>query len=605
MEQSSSRLYSENLSQEAQKILAVLRAQSLHAARRSHSYSYNHRQIVERYNGSQREPWAQSSWSMSQEESKEGDSDRPWFRPQVSSYSTSYRDASHQPQSSQTSACYQHSQTPDCSLSSQASSGSSSCWDSSLHRQVTQTEAHYRCSQIYSHRKCSEPPACPSSQALSFTQHEETVASFSHRDRYTLSLQTPERLCEHQATPWRNSAEEIRPPFIHNLSPYDEDPDEGLCPTTEHPNTHKAEPTLACHRLSSCHIVSEETDNDASGAQKENKDTESWHITREKLDHTVVSDSQTKWKLSLSTPSAEVISEEDGGILNHKSAEEVQQIFYSENIMQAGAAEMSDRGHKVQEDAPIPDERGSANEMEGHTPSETNENTSVERNLNSIFTTSLDDSVLCYSKQAKLGQEEDNDLEYRVDRSEIKGVEHLLGIEKIELSVGRHTGSPKKISISLEREEHKVSHCQSENTQGMSQTVTETAEKQHIENPLMQCEPTKLVLGDTAADNPERTTEERGDVMEVIMGLQRESIAGIDTSIEEKMETEQHHYSDVPTRESQNETNNREVNELPETGERGEDRNVSAVPPVDSQNESTSADFSHLSFIGVAMTEQS
>lgn len=44
MEQSSSRLYSGPLSLEAQKILAVLRAQSLHAARRNHNYSYNHRQ---------------------------------------------------------------------------------------------------------------------------------------------------------------------------------------------------------------------------------------------------------------------------------------------------------------------------------------------------------------------------------------------------------------------------------------------------------------------------------------------------------------------------------------------------------------------------------
>lgn len=130
-----------------------------------------------------------------------------WFRPlsrsQMSSYSTSYHDSSNQRQSSQTSACYQHLQTSDCSLSSQASSCSSSWWDSSSQRQTSQTEAYYQPSQIYSHRKHSEPPAYQSSQTLSFTQHEvsETTASSSHRDMNTLSLQIPQRLSEHQATP--------------------------------------------------------------------------------------------------------------------------------------------------------------------------------------------------------------------------------------------------------------------------------------------------------------------------------------------------------------------------------------------------------------------
>lgn len=130
---------------------------------------------------------------------------RPWSRPQVSSFSTSYHDSFNQWQSWQTSACYQSSQTPDCSLSSQASSCSSSCWDSSLQREASQTEAYYQCSQIYSHRKYSEPPAYQSNQTQSFTQHgmTETSASFSHRDRYTLSLQIPQSPFEHQATPWR------------------------------------------------------------------------------------------------------------------------------------------------------------------------------------------------------------------------------------------------------------------------------------------------------------------------------------------------------------------------------------------------------------------
>uniref|UniRef100_UPI0037E9352C DNA polymerase nu n=1 Tax=Semicossyphus pulcher TaxID=241346 RepID=UPI0037E9352C len=162
MEQSSNRLYSGPLSQAAQKILAVLRVQSLHEARRNQSYSYNHRQM-ERFYGSQRESLAQSSWSMSQEEeSGEGGTER------------SYRDSSNQPQSPQTSAYYQHSQTPDCSLSSRASSRSSPCWDLTLQRQ---TETYHQRSQIYSHRKRSEPPEYRSNQTLSLTQHEAANGS--------------------------------------------------------------------------------------------------------------------------------------------------------------------------------------------------------------------------------------------------------------------------------------------------------------------------------------------------------------------------------------------------------------------------------------------
>ncbi|XP_070849889.1 DNA polymerase nu [Chaetodon trifascialis] len=73
MERSGGSLYSGPLSQAAQKILAALRAQSLHAARRNRSFSYDHRQIMERYHGSQRELLAQSSRSMSQEESRDTD----------------------------------------------------------------------------------------------------------------------------------------------------------------------------------------------------------------------------------------------------------------------------------------------------------------------------------------------------------------------------------------------------------------------------------------------------------------------------------------------------------------------------------------------------
>ncbi|XP_076581726.1 DNA polymerase nu [Chaetodon auriga] len=81
MERSGSTLYSGPLSQAAQKILAALRAQSLHAARRNRSHSYNHGQIMERCHGSQRELLAQSSRSMSQEESRDTDRSTDEIRP--------------------------------------------------------------------------------------------------------------------------------------------------------------------------------------------------------------------------------------------------------------------------------------------------------------------------------------------------------------------------------------------------------------------------------------------------------------------------------------------------------------------------------------------
>ncbi|CAB1421449.1 unnamed protein product [Pleuronectes platessa] len=219
MEQSSCRLYSGPLSQAAQKILAVLQVQR---------NSNNHRPM-ERFYDSQREPWVQSSSSnMSHEERKDRGTDRPWSRPQVS-----HHDSPSERQISRTSADYQCSQTPESSLSSQAascSSSSSSCWDPALQRGTSQTEARYQCSQAYSHRKHSQPPSYQSSQAPSSIQCE--AETFSHRDRYNLSLQVPARLSEDQ---WRDNTEEIRPSFILSLSPDDRSPDEVLFPTVENP----------------------------------------------------------------------------------------------------------------------------------------------------------------------------------------------------------------------------------------------------------------------------------------------------------------------------------------------------------------------------------
>ncbi|XP_033181618.1 uncharacterized protein LOC113125251 [Mastacembelus armatus] len=204
MEESSRRLYSGPLSQAAQKILIVLRSQSLQAARHDQRYSSNHRQM-ERYYGSHWEHCALSSRNMSREERRDRNTDHPQFSPQVS---TNHCDPSNERQSSQTLANCQYSQTPNNSMSSQAFCSPSS-WDFSPQRRMSKADAYYQHLQTYGDRNYSDPPSCQSSQTLSLSQHEasEAAASLSHRDRYTLSLQIPKRRSEHHL--WRNSSEEI------------------------------------------------------------------------------------------------------------------------------------------------------------------------------------------------------------------------------------------------------------------------------------------------------------------------------------------------------------------------------------------------------------
>ncbi|XP_018560666.1 DNA polymerase nu isoform X2 [Lates calcarifer] len=608
MEQSSSRLYSGPLSQAAQKILAVLRAQSNH--------SNNHRQM-ERYYGSQREPWAQSSRSMSQEKRKDRDTDRPWSRPQVSSFSTSHHSSSNEQQSSQTSAYYQYSQTLDSSLSSPASS----CWDSSFQRQTSQMEAYYQRSQTYSHRKYSQPPAYQSSQAPSFTQCEasEVAACYSLRDRFTLALQIPERPSEHQC---RNSTDKIRPSFILRLSPDDESPDEILFRTVEHPKAHKKEPGFACHPVSSCRKISVETDNGTIGAVKEKKVTKSWNILRNELEDAVASDSQLKWKRPQSDPAEEAISGEDGGVLHQQSESETiktgrihlppsgfvtsqetrcdaqslkpmrhldveeELIMDSENMTRAGTEQMSDRDNAMHSGA-----NGVKYEETGQM--DATSETHLGRDLDLACTSNMDkQSFHCYSEGSKSKQKEDNDPEYRLNTPGVKDVEQPPGIENKEIAVGYHSSSPENISVALERGNNKVNPCQAENLQVMGQT--ETAEEHHTEEALVQvqCEPTTLVLGENTANNLDRPTVERdviegGSEMETEIGRN----AGIRTGTEDEMETEEPHCSDVQLRDEQCEIDYREAKELPrgdtEPKERGIERDESVMPPVNSEDEST------------------
>ncbi|XP_069375239.1 uncharacterized protein [Paralichthys olivaceus] len=584
MEQSSCRLYSGPLSQAAQKILAVLQAQS---------NSNNHRQM-ERFYDSQREPWVQTSRNMNQEERKDRGTDRPWSRPQVSSFLTSHHDSFSERQISQTLADYQCSQTPESSLSSQATScSSSSCWIFSLQRETSQTEASYQCSQAYSHRKHSKPPSYQSSQAPSSIQcevSEKAAEIFSHRDKHNLSLQMPGKLPEHQ---WRNNTEEIRPSFIHSLSPDDRSPYEVLFPTVENPDTHKEEPVLTYHSVSSCHITSYDTDNSTSGPLK---DTKSWNIliNPNQLEGAVASDTRPKGKLLLSDSTEEATSGgEDEGILylqseaqtiktgrtllppsGYVTRQEASCYSNSPKLMRPVAVEedmeqtvdVSDDEHEIhngangvknkekgQVDATLQNKTGSPSEIKGLLMG-TNEITSVGRNM--------DQSFLCCSEIAKSGQKEDNDTVYKLNK--VKNVEHPPVIESKEIPVGCYTAS-------TERGTHTVN--------------PEVAPVQSEPNIIIQC--------DATADDLDRATEERVDeAMKSGSEVQTESRAnsGIQTGTEYEMETEQSH-SDVQIR---FETDCREAKESqrrdtkPE--EKGTERDESVMLQEDREDESTATE---------------
>ncbi|XP_051799579.1 uncharacterized protein LOC127532282 [Acanthochromis polyacanthus] len=538
---------------------------------------------------------------------------RPWSRPQVSSFSASHHNSSNERQSSQTS--YQYSQTPDSLLSSQASSCSSSCWDSSLQRQTCQTEAYYQRSQTYSHRKCSEPPACQSSQVPSFSQHEipETAASFCQRDRYTLSTQTPERPSEHQVTPWRNSTKEIRPSFILNRLPDEEDPDEMLLPTSEQPNSHKEEHP-ACHQVSSYLRICEETGN-ISSTQREMVTTESWNIAKKELEDADASGSRLQWKKPLFDPTEDTTrGGEDGDMLCMLSESDTIKTgkenlpssdfvtgqgrscdAHSHNLMrnivgekaikltvdlehmtEAGIHEdevMTGRGHK---DTALLNTKELANETGRIWIWGTKMISTLEGNLG-LSATDCDTSV------EMLGMQEGN-FEYRPGTSDFKEVQRSPAAKNGDTAVGHHTGSPEEIPLSLESRHHTSSDCLTKTLQDMGQTVTETAERDHAEpGPLVQSDPTNLVLSANSAANLERI-----DVTEVRLEGETESSTKANTG--HGMETGQAHCSDIQLRKRQCETNYREAIELPridtESGDRREDREELVLSPVDCEDKS-------------------
>ncbi|KAF7664462.1 hypothetical protein LDENG_00175690 [Lucifuga dentata] len=553
MEWTNSRLYSGPLSQPAQKILAFLRAQNPCSARCSHSNSNNHRQ-PERYYGSQREHQAQSS--RCEEERRERHTDGPWYRPRVSSLSSSYFESSNQTQGSHTLAYYQHSHTPDYSPPSQASS-SSSYWDSSLQRQSCRTRSHCQHSQTYSQRAYSQPT---DNQSRQRQLSQATVSS--HTDRYTLVLQTPERISLYQTAHLRNPTEEMRTSFI-----FSQGSDEAFFPITEHPKTNR-KPASACHPVPSRIKISDLTDNHTSVAPKA-----IWS------QDTVASDVDSNGMLLLSNLSEVPSTGEEDGDIYRKSAsgaikterlrlpssgnvtrletgydtsvpnptrqqgrnEGTRQMLDIENLMEAGGGHMSygeqemhDGANEVacQEmghgDAALQKEKRPNKEMEV-IRLRTNGNANLQKHLLSLCATNAVDTQFDCDPEGM--KEEENDSEHGVNASESKGLQNQLGIDNKEISVGNHTDSPEKVSISVERE---MADWQAENPQEIPQTEKEDGERHHhTEDPREQMRPIELVLGDIIARNMERTTEDRVEVM--VVGLE---VEGSEASLKEEMETE-------------------------------------------------------------------
>lgn len=415
-----------------------------------------------------------------------------------------------------------------------------------------------------------------------------------------------------------SSTEEIRLSFIHSLSPDDKLPDEVLFPTTEHPNTHEDEASLACHPISSCLKISEEIDNNTLGTQKEKEVTESWDISRNEIEDNVGSDSLAKWKLVVSIPAEEATrGGEDGGMLNQQreshllsgsvttqesscdahspkltnlfGEEGVELIVDSESLTEAITGQMSNKEHEMQDglngvkwkergnkEATVLNGKGSANEMRGIRLLGSNRNTSLERNLNLLPTSIMEKIFDCDTEGEKLVEKEENDFVYRVNTPEIKEDEYQPGRIDVEISMECHAGSPTKSSLSSKGGDHKESHCHAENTEDM---------EHHAENPLMQPE-TKT------ADNLERTRKQRINAVEVrLEETEGSPKAGIDTYMEDKMDPEPHLCSNFQLTEKQWETDHKEICESPvrdtELRESGRDGDESVMPPVDS-NECTS-----------------
>ncbi|CAJ1086006.1 DNA polymerase nu [Xyrichtys novacula] len=528
MEQSSSRLYSGPLSQAAQKILAVLRAESLHETRRIHGHSYNHRQRGGFY-GVRRESGAQSSWSMSQEESKDRDTERgKAFRPQPA---------------------ISFSQTPTHSLSSPTSSCSPACWDSTLQGE---TEAKRDTLCLFKYPSIFE---------------DTCLGNFSEdfRPSFTLSL-----------SPDIEGADEVLFPATEGQNTHKEEPFFAhqsvsscfnVCAETDKDTSfpHKEKRDIKRYEI-------------ASDSQEKWRQPLYSHIeeaTKRGGDGGVI----------CQQPHSETVKTGEIHPLKRQKIKLVREEgrggkLSSEHVMQGEHAWTE----RLQRHETIANEKRSAEEIRRLWLLNINETTSSEQLLNPypIMDKSLDGDT----QGEKPREEEKVVFETRINLPAVEEVEHPPPFESKEQPVGCQTDSPEEIPVSTEGEELKLNHCQAVNTQDTGHIVSEAGERRHSEGALEPCETSDSL----PADNVQRTKEERAEVMDVALEVETECSTKGDSvrSAGDKMETEQRCFPDKLAQ-KQGERDD-EVSELPEgdteSGER-EGNDESALPHVDRADECT------------------
>ncbi|XP_058481284.1 DNA polymerase nu isoform X2 [Solea solea] len=543
MEQSNNLLYSGPLSQAAQKILAVLQAQSKSCNSRKQSQSG-------RIFDSQREPSLHCSRSMTQDEGKDRDLDWPWSRPQVSSFPTAHNNTPNERHISLSSACYQCPQTPDNSLSSQATSCSPLYWESSLQRDMPQKEACNEHWQAYSHRKPSKSPAHQSSQAPSFMQNKvsEKMAWFTLKDKHALSLQIPARLSGYHCA----NNEEIRPSFINDLSSGDINPE-------EHKKNLKEQHNLGCHSVSSSLKVSVDTCNHVSSPLKENKDAKCWDVSNEK-EGTVTSDNRLKMKRPPTDPSEEACSGgEDGGVLFQHSESETSKterphlpLSGSDISCLANSLNLT-RHRDVEEDMRV-DRNVEAIGRISHSEHELNiQSIGVHfQETEQMYASLPHKTVSPDEMDGSLLFESNESITASTSSCYSEAVKHRPGLKSKDTSMRCYTSCPKKISLSLERGTDKF----------LTQSVNEKTEKHYTKWAMMQWESTRL--GDTTADHLDRPTGQRVDVMKADSRVDIKGEKKGDNHTGTAGETEQYRFSDIQLKGGQFETCYEEVKEVPQ-----------------------------------------
>lgn len=373
-------------------------------------------------------------------------------------------------------------------------------------------------------------------------------------------------------SPSRSSSEEIRPRFFLSLPPEEGGCDKSLF-TKENCNNRKDEAALASRYVSSV-----ETDNRMLDAKRGMKSSESRSIPRHEQEDNVALISQSNRKRSVSNSSPQAADVVEEGILCQLSESETnntgrlrlppsvqptrllkhwdmhvpklmreQDRQGGEHLENIGA----DRGQMLdmKQVGRYEDTQKEIGQRDVKWPNENRADEmgqSSKAKLDSVSTTNDMDKSF-HTEGAKPWQKEEN--EYRV----------MSAAEINEAECSSENNSPAMISVSVVKQP----------TSGL----------------LAHCESTSVLLGEFTADYQERTSGEHIDNMEV--GMEREST-------EDKVDTEQHHCSDVQLTDTRCDTDCRDVNELLVKGTEDNKGDEFMMTAVDTEDKSTGAYMSGL-----------